>query len=132
MAERKRRSLVRIAVALLLVIMFGMGSRSGYEAIPTWLAENAGDALWTVAVYLGLALCFRGRSAEFLVVFALSISFAVELSQLSEAPWLQDLRSTTPGRLLLGQGWQWLDLPRYAVGAMLAYTMDRFGLFAPK
>ena len=131
-AETARRSVARITVALLLVILLGLGSRSGHEVIPVWLAENAGDALWTVAAYLGFALLFRGRSAGVLLVLALATSFAVELSQLIEAQWLEDLRSTTPGRLLLGQGWQWMDLPRYAAGAVLAYTLDRCGLFAPK
>ncbi len=126
------RSRVRVASALAVVIVLGLGSRSGHTAIPIWLAANAGDALWTSAVYLGLAFVLQQAPALRLLLLALVISLLVELSQLVQAEWLDAVRATTAGGLLLGSGWQWADLPRYCVGALLAWGLDRTLLLEPR
>ena len=50
------------------------------------------------------------------VVISLAIAFAVEASQLYQAAWLNEVRRTTLGALLLGRGFLWSDLVCYAVG----------------
>ncbi len=107
------------------MIALGLASRSGSPLIPSWLARNAGDALWTMAVYGVLAWLWPRAKATHLAWGALAISFAVECSQLVSAQWLAELRRTLAGRLLLGQGWQSADLLRYGAGAALAYAFDR-------
>jgi len=37
---------------------------------------------------------------------------------------LNALRKTLPGRLLLGAGFLWIDLVRYAVGAVVVTMVD--------
>jgi hypothetical protein len=49
----------------------------------------------------------------------------VEVSQLLDLQPLNAMRSTTLGRLLLGEGFLWADLPRYAAGAAIATTLDQ-------
>ena len=44
------------------------------------------------------------------------LSIAVELSQLYHAPWIDSIRQTTLGGLILGFGFLWSDLACYAVG----------------
>ena len=114
-----------------MTIALGLASRSGHAATPEWIALNAGDALWTVCVYLGLALLWPRSPARRLFALALLISLSVELSQLSQVEWLRQLRRGMPGRLLLGSGWQWWDLARYALGALLALVLDRRALSRP-
>ena len=116
------RSRPFITIILLLVVALGLASRK--FPLPNFLAANTGDALWTVAVYLTLAFVFPHLRPLHLGLAALSISLAVELSQLIDTPWLNTLRQTLPGKLLLGQGFQWLDLPRYLAGATLAALTD--------
>ncbi len=121
MITRRRVGLI---AALLVVIPLGLASRKWGADLPVFIADNAGDALWTVAVYLTVALCFpRWRSVTVGCV-ALAISFGVELSQLIDVDWLNALRKTLPGRLLLGAGFLWVDLVRYAVGAIAATIVD--------
>ncbi len=48
----------------------------------------------------------------------------VELSQLIHWGWLDALRSTLPGRLVLGQGFLASDLVCYAVGVAMAFAID--------
>ena len=125
MPNGQNRSRTRISLALLLVIALGLGSRSGMGWIPTWVEANAGDVLWTVAAYLSLAFLRPGWTSRNLFVSSLAISFVIELSQLSDADWLVSLRGNPVARLFLGSGWQWADLPRYFIGAMLAVLLDR-------
>lgn len=47
---------------------------------------------------------------------SLVLAFAVEVSQLYHAPWIDGIRSTTLGGLVLGFGFLWSDLVCYLVG----------------
>lgn len=123
-ATRPPRRRPLLVFALAATIALGLGSRSASVRIPTILAENAGDALWTVALFLALAFVCPAASTFRLAVAALAGSAAVELSQLVDTPWLAQLRAHPLGRLALGTGWQWLDLARYAAGSLLAALMD--------
>ncbi|MFC7339474.1 DUF2809 domain-containing protein [Haloferula chungangensis] len=119
--DRKRSTL---AFLLLTVILLGLGSRQFGNDLPHFISSNAGDALWTIAVYLSIAIILPKSSAWILGLGAFAISIVVECSQLIDVDWLNTLRKTLPGKLLLGAGFQWADLFRYFVGAMIALTTD--------
>ncbi len=124
MPLKNPRSRIQVALTLVVVIVLGLGSRRFGAALPDFLADHAGDALWTVAVYLTLAFALPRSSAFHLLIASIAISFAVEFSQLIKVNWLDQLRDTLPGRLLLGQTFVWIDLARYTAGAILAYLFD--------
>lgn len=72
-----------------------------------------------------LAALARPRaSTARLAACALAIAYAVECSQLYRAPWIDAVRSTTAGALLLGQSFLWSDLVSYAVGVIFATLLD--------
>ncbi len=119
------RSRIVLATVLVVVIVLGLGSRRFGEFLPDFLAANAGDALWTMAVYLVLAVLAPGWPPLKLGLFAFGISLAVESSQLLDTPWLNAIRNTIPGRLLLGAGFLWIDLLRYSIGALASTALDR-------
>lgn len=120
----RRRSRLALGAALVVVIGLGLGSRVFAASLPGGVAANAGDALWTVAVYLSLALVAPLWSPLRLGTLAFGISLGVELSQLVDVAWLNGLRGTLPGRLLLGAGFLWADLLRYLIGAVGATALD--------
>jgi hypothetical protein len=49
-------------------------------------------------------------------IAALLFSFAIELGQLYRAPWIDEIRRTTLGGLVLGFGFLWSDLLCYMAG----------------
>lgn len=108
----------RIYVALAMTIMLGLGSRTTAVPLPSFVVDHFGDALWTVAVYLGLCLVWPRQRTVVIASGALTISVLVELSQLLDWDWLVALRQTTLGRLALGVSFVGLDLVRYAAGAL--------------
>lgn len=102
----------------------GLASRRYPTLQPAWLAEYAGDALWAAAVYWGFALLRPRARVGLLLAMALATSVGVELSQLYRAPWLDAIRSTWPGALVLGQGFLWTDLALYSLGVATAAAID--------
>jgi Protein of unknown function (DUF2809) len=56
---------------------------------------------------------------------ALGLCFAVEASQLLHAPWLDAVRATPLGHLVLGSGFDPRDLAAYAAGVLLGVVLDR-------
>ena len=51
-------------------------------------------------------------------MLAAGFSLMIELSQLYHAPWIDAIRRTRLGGLVLGYGFLWSDLACYAVGVV--------------
>lgn len=56
---------------------------------------------------------------------ALAFAVAVEVSQLYHAPWIDSIRGTRLGSLILGSTFNWPDIPAYAVGILVGVLIDR-------
>ena len=121
----RNRSRVKILLFLLLVIALGLFSRSDYASVlPHFGQVFAGDTLWAIALYLSLAFVSPGAGAKELFFLAIVISFAVEFSQLYQADWINAVRNTRPGGLVLGFGFKWSDLLCYSAGILLCFLID--------
>lgn len=121
--DEPRRLRRWVSLALALTVVLGLLSRR--YPLPGILAEYTGDALYAAAAFWGFAWLACAASAAKVAVWAFSACVLVELSQLLSWPWLQELRATTVGGLLLGQGFKWPDLIAYAIGVSVAGTVDR-------
>lgn len=83
-----------------------------------------GDALWAAMItWLAGVLAPHSRLAVRCAA-AYAVCVAVELSQLYHAPWLDAIRETEPGRLVLGSGFDPRDLGAYALGVVAAALLD--------
>lgn len=83
-----------------------------------------GDALWAAMVFWLAALLLPRLRTPRLAGVALAFSYVVELSQLYRAPWIDSVRATRVGSLVLGQGFLWSDLLSYAIGVAVAAALD--------
>ncbi len=120
-ATRNRALWIGIIAA---VIVFGLGTRSSVVPVSRMITGYVGDAAWAVAVFLGYGLLFPGISTMKVVTLAAATSLAVELSQLYHAHWLDSVRSTTLGHLVLGSGFDPIDLLCYATGIGAAALIE--------
>ncbi|MFN3189824.1 MAG: DUF2809 domain-containing protein [Aureliella sp.] len=120
----KVRSRVAYCVALLCVVCLGLATRRYPEAFPAWFAQYAGDTLWSLALFLFLGTLFSRAGALPLATACLAISFAVECSQLYQAPWAQELRSNRLAALFLGRGFLWSDFACYTIGVIIGYGSE--------
>jgi Protein of unknown function (DUF2809) len=129
MKLRRRRLLVQIML-ITLVCLLGIGSRRYAQVLPVILAAYAGDTLWALAAFLGIGLVLPRASTRTIAALAISISIAVEISQLYHAPWIDSIRQTTVGGLFLGFGFLWSDLACYVLGVSLGVLIERIALAA--
>lgn len=118
------RNRTGLATGIVLVIGAGLASRKFPAMMPTLLGKYPGDALWAVMILLLIAFLKPGIRPALLAVLALAVCFVVEFSQLYHAPWIDAIRNTTPGHLVLGSGFLWQDLVAYTAGIALGCSVD--------
>jgi hypothetical protein len=106
------------------MIFLGLASRRFRSELPWFVAEYAGDTLWAAMVYFIAATIWRNAGAGRLAVGAFCFSLTIELSQLYHAPWIDTVRATRLGGLVLGYEFLWSDLVCYAAGVGLAAGVD--------
>jgi hypothetical protein len=123
MKLRRRNPLAQI-ILMALVCVLGIGSRRYSHALPGFIAANAGDTLWALAAFLGIGLVLPQASTRTIACLAMAFSVAVEISQFYHAPWIDSIRQTTLGGLILGFGFLWSDLACYAAGVALGVMID--------
>ncbi|MBY0097341.1 DUF2809 domain-containing protein [Mesobacillus maritimus] len=112
-------------IALVLTILLGLASRRYGEFLPVLVAENAGDTLWAMMVYFGFRFLLVDKSLSYSFWLSILFSFGIELSQLYQAGWINQIRGTTIGALVLGKGFLLVDLLRYTIGVFLAASLDK-------
>lgn len=104
----------------LLVIFLGIVSRK-IEGIPTFI----GDILYAVMIYFGIRFLFFSLPRIQSMLLALLFCYCIEFQQLYRAEWILNLRNSTLGHYVLGQGFLWSDLVFYTIGITVAYFMDK-------
>ncbi|MCD4706668.1 MAG: DUF2809 domain-containing protein [Candidatus Sabulitectum sp.] len=120
-----RRSRLKLFALILLVVAAGLFSRSAYASVlPQFVQDYAGDILWALALYLCLAFVSPEAGAKELLQISLLISFAIEFSQLYQAEWINSVRNTRAGGLVLGFGFKWSDLLCYSAGILIGFVID--------
>jgi Protein of unknown function (DUF2809) len=123
-ARARLRARLQAAALLVVTIALGLASRRWPSAQPAFVAAYAGDALWAAAVFWAARSIAPVLPTPRVAALAVSISFVVEFSQLYHAPWIDAVRGTTIGALVLGQGFLWSDLVCYVAGVGLAAIVD--------
>ena len=112
---------------LALVIFAGLSSRSHLVRVfPDFVGTYAGDTLWALAAFLTLGIVFPVHPTRIIAATAIGISFGVECSQLYQADWINRIRSTLPGALLLGSGFLWSDFACYTAGVLMGVVGEGF------
>ncbi|MDI9218772.1 MULTISPECIES: DUF2809 domain-containing protein [Clostridium] len=117
------------AIYLLLTLTtmcFGLVSRKYINYLPSFLGKYAGDTLWATMVYLGLAVLFNRFNIRKITILSLIFSYGIEISQLYQGAWLNEIRNTLIGSLILGHGFLFSDLICYTVGIFIGIIIDKF------
>jgi hypothetical protein len=110
------RSRSFIACLMVLVIVAGLLWRSSLGPTNPSVRKYGGDALWALLVFLGFRFLFPTMPTRLVALLAVVFSFGVETSQLYHTPWIDGLRSTRLGGLVLGSGFNWPDFAAYSLG----------------
>jgi hypothetical protein len=120
---RRRNPLIQITL-IALASLLGIGSRRYAHALPGFIAAYGGDTLWALAAFAAIGLLLPRASTRTIALLAMAVAVAVELSQLYHAPWLDSIRETTLGGLILGFDFLWSDVACYAAGVGLGVCVE--------
>lgn len=83
-----------------------------------------GDALWALMVYFIFGFIFNKKSVLVIALLSIGFSFGIEISQLYHAAWIDAIRATPIGGLVLGFGFLWSDLLCYTVGVSVGVGIE--------
>ena len=119
-----KRNRILYAVLAAACIGLGLASRAFRADLPAFLGEYAGDTIWAMMVYFLFAVLLARKPVWLVSLCALVFSYGIEFSQIYHAPWIDSVRATTLGGLVLGQGFLVSDLICYAAGILIALLID--------
>lgn len=126
MAAILQRNRILYGILLVSTIIGGYTIRQKGEIFPNFIALYAPDAFWALMVFWLLAWLFSIKPTYTIAVMALLFSYTIELSQLYQAEWINAIRETTLGGLVLGFGFLWSDIAAYTLGISIGVLLEKW------
>lgn len=116
----------RLLYGFMIIIVIGLGllSRKMDNIIPEILNTYLGDALWALMIFLAFGFIFRTLETKKVGLIGIAFCYLIELGQLYHSNWIDAIRQTTLGGLVLGYGFLWSDLLAYAIGVGIGITIE--------
>jgi hypothetical protein len=124
METNNKRRVLYIGLTLVTVLC-GLGSRSSYVPLPGFVSAYAGDTLWALMVFWCFCIVTPNAKTWKISLAAIVFSYAIEFSQFYNAPWIDAIRDTTLGGLILGFGFKFSDLVCYSMGILFGAIIHR-------
>ena len=109
---------------VVLTIGLGLASRKFIFVFPDSIAPYIGDTLWAMMVYFGFQFLPPNGTLIKSLRLAFIFSYLIEFSQLYQADWINQIRASTLGGLVLGYGFLIQDLVSYAIGILIGFCLD--------
>lgn len=123
-AALPKRKRLGHALAMATVTFSGLLWRSPWLGLPEAPRKYGGDALWALLVFLGFGFLFPRWPTRIVALLAMTFSVLIESSQLYHAPWIDAIRETRLGALVLGSVFNWPDFGAYAIGIALGVPCE--------
>lgn len=118
-----RRNRILYLILTIITIILGLLSRK-VQGLPQIISSYSGDALWALMVFFLFAFLFNKKSTIFILIISIIFSYGIEISQLYHVPWIDSIRATSLGGLILGFGFLWSDIVCYTVGIIIGSVID--------
>lgn len=116
---------IKYFIITIIIMLMGLLSRKFMFIFPRNIAPFVGDMLWAMMIYFGFRFLFPKLNITKSLVLAFLFSFSIEISQLYQAQWINNIRNTIIGGLILGHGFLFEDLISYSIGIILGCVVDK-------
>lgn len=123
-----RKMRIFYLIAIVITILLGLASRKWSLLFMSFVALNAGDVLWAMMVYFGFRFLLVRKNTLTIFILSFLFSFGIEFSQLYQEDWINKIRGTSMGALILGKGFLTEDLIRYTAGIIFATVLDKMAI----
>ena len=118
-----KRNRILYLILTIITIILGLLSRK-VQGLPQIISSYSGDILWALMVFFLFSFLFNKKSTIFILVISIIFSYGIEISQLYHVPWIDSIRATSLGGLILGFGFLWSDIVCYTVGIIIGSVID--------
>lgn len=119
-----------VLVNILAIVTLGYMVRFS-PSLPEYIRDPAGGIAYEMLWILVVIFIYPRADRRLTAIWVCAVTCAIEFLQLYQPPWLQAIRATLPGRLLLGSTFLWSDLPVYSIGSYIGWLwvrmLDRLG-----
>ncbi|UZR97871.1 DUF2809 domain-containing protein [Chondrinema litorale] len=119
----QKRNRFKYILLMGIVIILGLLSRT--PIIPEFIYPYLGDILYALLIYLFVGFLFPAKSSKWVLVAAISFCYIIEISQFYHAPWIDSIRNTILGSLILGFRFLWSDLFAYGAGVAIGFMLEK-------
>ena len=102
--------------------MFGLLSRT--EFVPQIIYPYLGDYLYAIMIFVIVGILFNKTTSLKIAIASILICFGIEILQLYQADWINQIRSHRLGALVLGSGFLRSDLVCYTFGGITGYALE--------
>ena len=120
------RNRIIYGIAIIVTILVGLFSRSDIVLMPQFVLLYVGDGIWAMLVFWLVCFFKPDWSLKYRIAAALVFAYAIEFSQFYQADWLNQIRYTRLGGLILGFTFLPSDLVAYTVGIAVGAGLDYF------
>ena len=111
---------------LLAVTLAGLATKFYQGPFHSWVNNSAGGILYVIFFCLLSSLIFPGARSVMIALAVFTGTSLLEILQLWHPVWLESIRNSFAGAILIGSTFSWLDFPHYAIGSLIAW------LFLPR
>lgn len=116
-----------LAISLLLMaitVVAGLAVRFTHLGLPFSLVKYGGSALWAVMIYWVCSTFLPSWPLTWDAAISGILGTAVEFLKLYDPPWLDAVRRTLPGIIILGRVFNWRDIATYWIAISLVAGLD--------
>jgi len=123
-----KRNRIVYLILIIFTIILGLGSRKYSVNLNSFIAEYSGDTLWSLMVFFIFGFIYPKYRTIHIAIISLLFSFAIEFSQLYQSEWINKIRGTKLGGLILGFGFLPGDLICYTAGIFIGFCLEKYFL----
>lgn len=109
-----------LLISMIVIVPLGYVIRFS-EATQAGLGDFFGSVAYEIFWILLVIFLFPKCSVAKVAIAVCLATCAIEFLQLWTPPFLQAIRATLPGRLVLGNTFLWSDFPSYLIGSFLGW-----------
>lgn len=107
---------------VILTVFIGLGTRT--SIIPKFIYPYLGDYFYAIMYYLIIGFLFPRWSSLKVAISSIFLCYTIEILQLYQADWINEIRKNRLGGLILGFGFLWSDMISYTLGGLSAYLIE--------
>jgi hypothetical protein len=115
----------RLALLFCIIVIVPTGYLIRFAETGGWISDFLGSVAYEMFWIALVALLCPKLSPLWIAIGVFFVTCGLEFLQLWQPAWLQAVRATLPGRLVLGNTFVWTDFLSYGVGSGLGGWVGR-------